>query len=57
MNSVYDSCFKILKNVLKEKEMFSVSLKKISNGIKREDFQAVSSLSGLFLRNYYFITS
>ena len=57
MNSVYDSCFKILKNVLKEKEMFSVSLKKISNGIKREDFQAVSSLSGLFLRNYFFVTT
>lgn len=57
MNSVYDSCFKVLKNVLKEKEMFSVSLKKFSNGIKREDFQNVSSLSGLFLRNYYFITA
>ncbi len=57
MNGVYDSCFKILKNVLKEKEMFSISLKKYSSGIKKEEFQNVSSLSGLFLRNYYFITA
>lgn len=57
MSSIYDACFKVLKNVLKEKELFSVSLKRYANGIQKVDFQHVSSLSGLYLRNYYFIST
>lgn len=57
MSCVYDTSFKVLKNVLVEKELFSVSLKRFANGIQKEDFQHVSSLTGLYLRNYYFIST
>lgn len=55
MSSIYESSFKVLKNVLKENEFFTVSLKKNSNSIKKDEIVSVSSLCGLFLRNYYFI--
>lgn len=57
MSSIYDSCFQVLKTVLHDKIMFAVSLKKHSHSIKKDEFQSVSSLCGLFLRNYYFITT
>lgn len=55
MSKVYDSCFKVLKTILKEKEFFTLALKKNSNGIKKDELVNVSSICGLFLRNYYYI--
>ena len=55
MSSIYESSFKVLKTILKENEFFTVALKKNSNSIKKDEIVSVSSLCGLFLRNYYFI--
>lgn len=55
MSSIYESSFKVLKTILKENEFFTIALKKNSNSIKKDEIVSVSSLCGLFLRNYYFI--
>ena len=55
MSTIYESSFKVLKTILKENEFFTVALKKNSNSIKKDEIVSVSSLCGLFLRNYYFI--
>ncbi len=53
---IYDTTFKILKSVLKDKNSFSSSLKQNSVGLKKEEAALSSNLAGLFLRNYYLIT-
>ena len=55
MSTIYESSFKVLKTILKENEFFTIALKKNSNSIKKDEIVSVSSLCGLFLRNYYFI--
>ena len=55
MSSIFESSFKVLKTILKENEFFTIALKKNSNSIKKDEIVSVSSLCGLFLRNYYFI--
>ena len=52
---VFDLSFMVLKSILKDHATFSSAIKNNSKGTSKEDFAAMSSLSGIFLRNYYAI--
>ena len=52
---VYDHSFNVLKSVLKDHFSFSIAVKNNSKGVSKDEFSAMSSLAGIFLRNYFAI--
>ena len=52
---IYDHSYNVLRSVLKERLTFSLAVKNNSRGVSKEEFSAMNSLSGIFLRNYYSI--
>lgn len=52
---VYDLSFNVLKSILREHTTFSVAIKNSSKGSTKDEFAGMSSLSGIFLRNYFAI--
>ena len=52
---VYDHSFNVLKSVLKDHLSFSIAVKNNSKGVSKDEFSAMSSLAGIFLRNYFAI--
>lgn len=54
---IYESCFNVLKLIIKEKVTFSSAIVKNAKGLNKEEYSKVSSLCGYFLRNYFSIVS
>ena len=52
---VYDHSFNVLRSVLKDRLTFSTAVKNNSKGVSKDEFAAMSSLAGIFLRNYFSI--
>lgn len=52
---IYESCFAVLKGVLKNGKSFSTASKEISLKATKENKASINGLAGLFLRNYYAI--
>lgn len=55
MVNIYESCFKVIKFVVKGKTQFSTAVRKLGNEIEKKYTKEINALSGTYLRNFYFI--